>query len=987
MKGAKIFTILVLALSFFVYPANVSSAVPMGTAWTYQGRLMDANGPADGVFEFEFKLYDSPTGGNQLESTFSLCGIDVIDGYFTVELDFGSEVFDSNECWLEIGVRPGDSVEPFTTLSPRQRMAPTPYALQTRGIFVDDEPYIVNYPGTWTAKESNRMWRSVAMSADGTKQTAVAAFGQIYISTDSGNTWTAKESNRMWEAVAMSADGTIQTAVVYGGQIYVSTDSGNTWTPKESDRYWRSVAMSADGTKQTAVGQNLQIYVSTDSGNTWIVWDLWRNWQSVAMSADGTIQTAVVYGGQIYVSTNSGKSWTAKESDRQWISVAISADGIKQTAVVYNGQIYVSTDSGNTWSAKESSRGWYSVAMSADGTRQTAVVNNGQVYISPDSGNTWVAKESNREWFSVAMSADWTKHTAVVNNGQIHVCSVDMDYYYNVGIGTTSPLADLHIANKGSTASLKLENLQATSAWDIWSDKNGVFYIGESTEFGGFTRLTISPDGDTELVPLGGNVGIGTTSPGSKLDVQGGSDTAVYAQSSGSNAISATSTAGGGFAAVLANAATPNTYGIWGSSSSYVGGRFESDTGTALEAYTSSGHAATFMGGNVGIGTSGPKQSLHNAGDYYGKGHIWLHAYEGDGSSGTVYIQARDDSGTSTISTQFRTQSSGSLVDVMYLSPMGSVGIGTSIPGDKLDVNGDININSLYKIAGETVLSNKGSYNIFLGVGTGASNTDGENNTFLGYQAGYSNTGDLSTPHLGSFNTFVGSTAGRWNTTGYGNTFVGYSAGGDNETGDSDTFLGHDAGHDNTEGYGNTFVGFAAGRWNTTGNENTCLGDAAGHDNKTGSGNVFIGYEAGYYETGSNKLYIANNKTTPLIYGNFSTGRVGINNTGPQGALDVNGSIYQRGILLHGDYVFEPGYELESIEEHSEFMWQHKHLAAIPKAKVDENGVEIVEVGAHRRGIVEELEKAHIYIEQLNNRIKTLEEKLAKFEAVLNPAQ
>jgi hypothetical protein len=90
---------------------------------------------------------------------------------------------------------------------------------------------------------------------------------------------------------------------------------------------------------------------------------------------------------------------------------------------------------------------------------------------------------------------------------------------------------------------------------------------------------------------------------------------------------------------------------------------------------------------------------------------------------------------------------------------------------------------------------------------------------------------------------------------------------------------------------------------------------------------------------------------------------------------------------LHADYVFEPDYELESIDEHSEFMWKHKHLKAIQKRQVDENGMEIIEVGAHRRGIVEELETAHIYIEQLNNRIKTLEEKLAKLEAVLNPAQ
>ena len=37
-------------------------------------------------------------------------------------------------------------------------------------------------------------------------------------------------------------------------------------------------------------------------------------------------------------------------------------------------------------------------------------------------------------------------------------------------------------------------------------------------------------------------------------------------------------------------------------------------------------------------------------------------------------------------------------------------------------------------------------------------------------------------------------------------------------------------------------------------------------------------------------------------------------------------SIYQRGSELHADYVFEDGYELESIEEHARHMWQAKHL-------------------------------------------------------------
>jgi hypothetical protein len=110
-------------------------------------------------------------------------------------------------------------------------------------------------------------------------------------------------------------------------------------------------------------------------------------------------------------------------------------------------------------------------------------------------------------------------------------------------------------------------------------------------------------------------------------------------------------------------------------------------------------------------------------------------------------------------------------------------------------------------------------------------------------------------------------------------------------------------------------------------------------------------------------------------------GKVGIGTINPMGTLEVNGSIYQRGTLLHADYVFEPDYKLESIEEHAQHMWENKHLKAIPEAAVDESGQEIIDVGSHRRGIVEELEKAHIYIEQLNSHIKGLEERLAKLEA------
>lgn len=129
MKNIKILAILTLIL--FLGLKEFTDAEPIGTAFTYQGHLYDDNQVANGEYDFQFKLYDANNGGNQIGSDVNKLDIDVIDAYFTVQLDFGTSVFNGNARWLEIGVRPGDQNDPnvYTSLSPRQQLTATPYAI------------------------------------------------------------------------------------------------------------------------------------------------------------------------------------------------------------------------------------------------------------------------------------------------------------------------------------------------------------------------------------------------------------------------------------------------------------------------------------------------------------------------------------------------------------------------------------------------------------------------------------------------------------------------------------------------------------------------------------------------------------------------------------------------------------------------------------------------------------------------------------------
>ena len=99
-----------------------------GTAFTYQGRLNNNGSPASGIYNLQFSLFNVNSGGSAVAGPVNTNGVAITNGLFTVLIDFGSGVFAGATNWLQIGVETNGGGS-FTTLSPRQQLTPTPYAI------------------------------------------------------------------------------------------------------------------------------------------------------------------------------------------------------------------------------------------------------------------------------------------------------------------------------------------------------------------------------------------------------------------------------------------------------------------------------------------------------------------------------------------------------------------------------------------------------------------------------------------------------------------------------------------------------------------------------------------------------------------------------------------------------------------------------------------------------------------------------------------
>jgi len=119
------------------------------TAFTYQGQLKESGAPANGLHDFRFRLFDAASGDAQVGQTLCVDNVDVVNGLFTLPLDFGQQYATTAQRHLEVQVRreigqPCTDNFGYVLLSPRQQITATPMASHANDAFHADAAFALD---------------------------------------------------------------------------------------------------------------------------------------------------------------------------------------------------------------------------------------------------------------------------------------------------------------------------------------------------------------------------------------------------------------------------------------------------------------------------------------------------------------------------------------------------------------------------------------------------------------------------------------------------------------------------------------------------------------------------------------------------------------------------------------------------------------------------------------------------------------------------
>lgn len=595
MYGNHLFRILMAAAFLVLMPAFAQATV--GNGFTYQGQLKVSGSPVNDTADFEFTLWDADTLGNQIGSTLIVDNISVVDGLFTVELDFGALAFNGDARWLEVSVA-SPSGGAFTALSPRQSLTAAPYA-QTA----------IDAVNAWSLggnANTDPEFDFIGTTDDqplSFKTNGLQSLRMQYV--ESGN-WSGNNLIGGFWLNEISSDAT--GASVHGGLSFDGSDQPNRATDH--------AGTVAGGAGNRAGNDNADpadaAYATVGGGN-----------DNIASSSGATVSGGVINQANGYTATVSGGSTNIADGNLSsvgggeqnqasgtWATIGggrlISASG--SHATVGGGKQNSSTGDSSTVPGGElnSAAGNHSLAA---GYRAKA--NHDSTFVWADSEAADFASTAGDQFLiRAAGGVGINKNdpaTALDVNGTVAATGLSVigtataTSFIGDGSGLTNVPGD-GLGDHTATQALDMATFDIDNAGTV----NATAFVGDGSALTNVPGLWT--ENGSEIYYNDGNVGIGTNDPNGRLHVTKNSDPSITFENNGDTT---------GDRNISINFRHANGIGAKISAVRESG----DDDGMALDFSTQpvGGNLTTRMkidpDGNVGIGTSDPQAQLGVAGE------------------------------------------------------------------------------------------------------------------------------------------------------------------------------------------------------------------------------------------------------------------------------------------------------------------------------------------------------------------------------------
>src|SRR6266478_3448504 len=547
-------SILVLLIALLLSFSS-GRALAQTTAFTYQGRLTDGGTPANGNYDLQFTLWDSASGGSQIGSTQALPAVQVSSGVFTVTLDFGANAFPGANRFLEISARhPSDPS--YTTLSPRQPITSTPYAVRSgRATLADTATNATQLGGVGA---SQYLQTNDSRLTDSRSPTAGSS---NYIQ----NTANYQSSSNFNISGNGTASGTLSGSVVNAANEF---DLGGNAVLRAGGFFNTFVGFSAGpvnttGTSNTFVGVTAGQSNSAGFQNSFFGFDAGRsnvtgNNNSFFGYSAGKANN--IGNSNSFFGANAGISNTNGDGNSFFGQAAGAANtvgggnnffgyqagvanttGSSNTVVGYVAGFHNTTGDGNNFFGADAgfsnATGGHNsfFGFNAGGLNTTGGHNN---FFGEDAGfsNTTGNKHTIIGDFADLGIANLTNATALGANARVDcsnclvlgsingVNSAAADTF--VGIGTTTPGAKLQVSGGAilmdNNQGLYLKNTGGAQKRVLLADTSNILRLGSGGSLGfDQVRFDLGTPGTVLTMISNGSVGIGTTAPDQLLSVNG----------------------------------------------------------------------------------------------------------------------------------------------------------------------------------------------------------------------------------------------------------------------------------------------------------------------------------------------------------------------------------------------------------------------------------------------------------------------------------